>query len=71
MMFTVDEAEALSMGLRMAAAWADPKLWAAAQGRPRKLESRLHEDLEAGDAGALRDDRARLPRPGGPAGPAG
>ncbi len=46
MMFTVDEAEALSMGLRMAAAWADPKLSAAAGAALRKLESGFSEGLK-------------------------
>lgn len=46
MMFTVDEAEALSMGLRMAAAWADPQLSAAAQAALRKLESGFSEGLK-------------------------
>ncbi len=45
MMFTVDEAEAIFLGLNIASAWADPVLAAAASTARRKLESGLTEGL--------------------------
>jgi predicted DNA-binding transcriptional regulator YafY len=45
LMFTVDEAEALFLGLSIAAAWTDPALAEAAATARRKLESGLTESL--------------------------
>ena len=45
MMFTVDEAEAIFLGLRIASAWADPALEEAAATARRKLQGGLTEGL--------------------------
>ncbi len=57
LMFTVDEAEALFLGLRIASAWADPELAEAAATARRKLESGLTEGLKR----ALRDSVLEAP----------
>ncbi len=53
LMFTVDEAEALFLGLRIASAWADPALAAAAATARRKLESGLTEGLKRALRGSV------------------
>lgn len=57
MMFTVDEAEALFLGLSIAAAWADPDLAKAAASARRKVESGLTDGLKR----ALRDSVLEAP----------
>ncbi len=57
MMFTVDEAEAIFLGLNIASAWADPALAQAAGTARRKLESGLTEGLRR----ALKDSVLEAP----------
>ena len=57
LMFTVDEAEAIFLGLRIASAWADPALADAATAARRKLEAGLTEGLKR----ALRDSVLEAP----------
>lgn len=57
MMFTVDEAEALFLGLSIASAWADPGLAKAAASARGKLESGLTDGLKR----ALRDSVLEAP----------
>lgn len=57
LMFTVDEAEALFLGLAIAAAWADPALAEAAANARRKLEGGLTEGLKR----SLRDSVLAAP----------
>lgn len=47
MMFSVDEAEALALGLEMAAAWADPALAEAARSALAKLRGGFSDALKA------------------------
>ncbi|HJV23892.1 MAG TPA: YafY family protein [Holophagaceae bacterium] len=57
LMFTLDEAEAIFLGLRIASAWADPALADAAATARRKLEGGLTEGLKR----ALRDSVLEAP----------
>lgn len=57
MMFTVDEAEAIFLGLNIASAWADPTLAEAAATARRKLQSGLTEGLRR----ALKDSVLEAP----------
>lgn len=57
MMFTVDEAEAIFLGLNIASAWADPALASAAQTARRKLQSGLTDGLRR----ALKDSVLEAP----------
>lgn len=57
LMFTVDEAEALFLGLRIASAWADPKLAEAARSARCKLEAGLSEGMKR----TLRDSVIEAP----------
>ncbi|MBL0313066.1 MAG: YafY family transcriptional regulator [Holophagaceae bacterium] len=57
MMFTVDEAEAIFLGLNIASAWADPALAEAATTARRKLKAGLTEGLRE----ALKDSVLEAP----------